>query len=268
MILRGPGVPQDEYRPGDVRVFDQLGRIGEEILPGYRYMVVWKDLYTVWGGELDWFYGARGVLTFSNELWTDFKYFERPAERSQYDSPQYRFDRLLLMGDAFVPWTPYDHPQYGPIEIGGFKKSYGRAEPGFLLQAEAHRNMAFVVYQTQQLPLVKVDSIATRSVGGGLTEVTAIVANKRIVPTHMQQDVENNISRPNWLSVSGGDVVAGFIVNNPLQNLATEQKHQPARINVANISGMSTVTVRWLVRGNGPFTVTVDSPKGGVHSRR
>ena len=47
MLLRGPGVPQDEYRPQDVQVFDQIGRIGEEILPGYRYMIVWKDLYIV-----------------------------------------------------------------------------------------------------------------------------------------------------------------------------------------------------------------------------
>ncbi len=264
MILRGPGVPQDEYRPQDVRVFDQLGRVGEQILPGYRYMVVWKDLYTVWGGELDWFYGARGILTFSNELWTPFKYFERPVEREQYDSPQYRFDRLLLFGEAFVPWKEYDHPQYGKIEIGGFKKNYGRTEPGFLLQAEAHRNMAFVVYQTHQLPRVKVDSIARRSVGGGLTEVTAIISNTRIAPTHTQQDVENNISRPDWITIEGGDVVAGFIINNTLQDIATEQQHEPARISVANIPGMSTVTVRWLVRGNGPFTVTVDSPKGGV----
>jgi hypothetical protein len=30
MLLRGPGVPQDEYRPQDVNVFDQIGRIGED----------------------------------------------------------------------------------------------------------------------------------------------------------------------------------------------------------------------------------------------
>ncbi|MEO8478859.1 MAG: M14 family metallopeptidase, partial [Gemmatimonadota bacterium] len=34
MILRGPGSPQDEYRPQDVRVFDELGKVGERILPG------------------------------------------------------------------------------------------------------------------------------------------------------------------------------------------------------------------------------------------
>ncbi len=268
MILRGPGVPQDEYRPADVRVYDQLGAVGEQILPGYRYMIVWKDLYTAWGGELDWIYGARGILTFSNELFTPFKYFEKPVEREAYDSPQYRFDRLLLMGEAFVPWTPFDHPQYGPVEIGGFKKNFGRVEPGFMIQAEAHRNMMFTLYQAGQMPLVRVDSVMTRAMGGGLTEVTAIIANKRLAPTHTQQDVENDISRPDWITLTGGDVVASAIVTNPLQNISTEQTHRPARVNVANIPGMGTVTVRWIVRGGGPFTVTADSPKGGVHSAR
>src|SRR5690606_14058648 len=118
MLLRGPGMQQDEYRPQDVQVFDQLGRVGEQILPGYRYMVVWRDLYTVWGGELDWFYGARGILTFSNELWTPFKYFERAPENTRYDQDIYKFDRLLLFGEAIVPWTKVQHPQFGEVEVG------------------------------------------------------------------------------------------------------------------------------------------------------
>src|SRR5690606_35477205 len=177
----------------------------------------------------------------------------------QYDNVQHRFDRLLLFGEAFVPWEEYDHPQYGKIEIGGFKKNFGRVEPGFLLQAEAHRNMAFVLYQTSQLPRVKVDSIWTRQVGGGLTEVNAIVVNTRIAPTHTQQDMENNISRPDWISLEGGEVVAGCIMSDPLQNIAAEQTHRPNRLNVPNIPGMGTVTARWLVRGKGTFTVIADS---------
>ena len=41
-------------------------------MPGYRYLTVYKDLYSVFGGELDWFYGSRGVYTFSNEIFTRF----------------------------------------------------------------------------------------------------------------------------------------------------------------------------------------------------
>jgi hypothetical protein len=283
MLLRGPGMQQDEYRPQDVQVFDQIGRVGERILPGYRYMVVWRDLYTVWGGELDWFYGARGILTFSNELWTPFKYFEQAPERgNRYDQLEYEFDRLLLFGEAFVPWTKVQHPQFGEVEVGGMKKQYGRAVPGFLLPGENHRNMAFTLFQASQMPLVQVDSIAVRSLGGGLSEVTAIIGNPKLAPTHTQQDVENRISRPNWISLEGGEVVAGFTVGGAgggfgggggffggggQPQIATEQRVNPTRINVANIPGQGSVTVRWVVRGAGPFTVVADSPKGGVARR-
>lgn len=269
MILRGPGSPQDAYRPQDVLVFDQLGRVGERILPGYRYIVVWKDLYIVWGGELDWFYGNRGIVTFSNELWTDFKYFEKSNDNTnRYARPDYEFDRLLLFGGAFVPWRPFKHPQYGEVEVGGFKKTFGRAEPGFLVQAEGHRNMAFSLFQMWQLPSVGVDSIAVRALGNGLTEVTAIISNARIVPTHTQQDVENKISRPDYVTLTGGAVITGYRVTNPLNGDAIEQVRNPTQLEVANIPGNSNLTVKWVVRGNGPFTVTVDSEKGGVASLR
>ncbi len=278
MLLRGPGVPQDEYRPQDVQVFDQIGRIGEEILPGYRYMIVWKDLYTVWGGELDWFYGARGVLTFSNELWTSFLYFYKAEEgggggfgdprNRRYQTTESRFNRLLLMGEAMVEWTEVDHPQYGKVEVGGMKKNFGRVEPGFMLQSDAHRNMMFTLFQTSQMPLVAVDSVTTKSLGGGLTEVTAVVVNRRIAPTHTQQDVENRISRPNHITLTGGRVVAGFVIDNPVSGDATEQEREPATIKVANIPGQGIVRMKWIVSGSGPFTVTADSEKGGVSSMR
>jgi hypothetical protein len=280
MLLRGPGVPQDEYRPQDVQVFDQLGRIGEEVLPGYRYMIVWKDLYTVWGGELDWFYGARGILTFSNELWTPFLYFYEQPQRGgggfgggnpqnrQYQTTESRFNRLLLMGEAMVEWTEVDHPQYGKVEVGGTKKNFGRVEPGFMLQSDGHRNMMFTLYQTSQMPLVEVDSVTTRSLGNGLTEVTAVVVNRKIAPTHTQQDLENRITRPNLVSLSGGRVISGFIIDNPLNGDATEQKLDPSRLRVANIPGQGIVRVKWIVQGNGPFTVTADSQKGGTSTLR
>jgi hypothetical protein len=280
MLLRGPGVPQDEYRPQDVQVYDVIGRAGEEILPGYRYMIVWKDLYIVWGGELDWFYGAKGILTFSNELFTPFLYFNRQeqgggggpgggnAQNRRYQTTQSRFDRLLLLGEATVEWTEVDHPQYGKVEVGGTKKNFGRVEPGFLLQSDGHRNMMFTLFQTMQMPLVKVDSVTTRSLGGGLTEVTAVVLNTRLAPTHTQQDVENSITRPDLITVTGGRVVAGFIIDNPLTGDATEQKRDPATIRVRNIPGNSAVRVKWIVQGAGPFTVTVDAVKGGVSSLR
>ncbi len=266
MILRGPGAPQDEYRPQDVAVFDELGRTGERILPGYRYMTVWKDLYIVWGGELDWFYGGRGIVTFSNELWTGFKLWERPdtntnpARNSAHD-----FNRLLLFGDAFSEWKPFKHPTLGDVEIGGFKKTWGRLEPGFLLQAEAHRNMAFTLYQAWEMPQVQVDSITSRSLGNGLTEVLATVSNIRLIPTHTQQDVENRITPPDVVTFTGAPVVASFRVTNATTGIGVEYVEHPDRIELNNIPGRGSITLKWIVRGNGPYTVKVESVKGGTH---
>jgi Zinc carboxypeptidase. len=123
-ILRGPGAHEDvgTYNAQDLEVYDAIGKKGEQLIPGYKYLVVYKDLYSVYGGELDWFYGGRGIFTYSNELWTPFQMFQKEATRSPRDDASFEFDRFLLFNDAWIDWHEYDHPQYGKIEIGGFKK--------------------------------------------------------------------------------------------------------------------------------------------------
>ncbi|MEJ7694587.1 M14 family metallopeptidase [Daejeonella sp.] len=268
MILRGPGALEDldTYNAQDVQVYDALGKKGEELIPGYKYLVVYKDLYSVFGGELDWFYGGRGIYTFSNELWTQFLLYNKPADRNS-QAEQYTFDRSLLFNDAFVEWKPFKHPQYGDIEIGGFKKSFGRLHPGFLLESDAHRNMSFSLYHAYHTPKLSVDDITEKDMGGGLKEVTAIIANKRLIPTHSNQDLKYKIEVPDLISLSGAKVIAGMIVNNPDLNITTEQKNDPENIKVANIPGNGTVTVRWIVQSTGKYTVSVNSKKGGIASR-
>ena len=271
MILRGPGPKDDQriYNRQDLQVYDFLGKLGEEMLPGYRYLVVYKDLYSVYGGELDWFYGGRGIFTFSNELWASFNYFRKPRkEGSGFFGRQkdvYKFDKLLLFGEGVVPWKPIQHPQYGAIEIGGLKKAWTRTAPSFMIEDMCHRNMAFTLYHAYHLPQVAIDSAWVQDMPGGLRQVDVIVKNERVVPTHSSQDVKNKITRPDYVRISGKDVqvVAAFIVDDPFMNLVREQKHNPGRIAVNNIPGMGAVQVRWLVSGKAPFAITLDSVKGG-----
>lgn len=268
MILRGPGALEDlnTYNAQDVQVYDALGKKGEELIPGYKYLVVYKDLYSVFGGELDWFYGGRGIYTFSNELWTQFLLFNKAPEGNS-QAAQYSFDRGLLFNDAFVDWKTFKHPQYGEIEIGGFKKSFGRVHPGFLLESDAHRNMSFTLYHAYHTPKLSIDEISEKDLGGGLKEITVIVANKRLIPTHSSQDLKYKIEVPDVISLSGAKIIAGMIVNNRDLNITTEQRNDPANIKVANIPGNGTATVRWIVQGAGSFTVKVDSKKGGEVSK-
>lgn len=274
-VLRGPGSETDEqyYGREDEMVYDFLGKKGEEIIPFYRYIITYKDMYNVYGGQLDWMFAGRGIFAFCNELWTNHLYYNRapePVDRSQWGTgskEQYQFDEYYLFGDAFVDWEPYNHPQYGEIEIGGSKKNFGRMHPGFLLESDAHRNAAFVIYHAHSTPKLSVPEIKVNELDGGIKEVTAIVKNERLIPTHSGHDVRNKIEVPDVISLNGGTVLAGMIVDNADLGIATEQKLDPANIRVPNIPGNGIVTVRWLVKGGSKFTVTVDSKKGGTASK-
>lgn len=270
MILRGPGAKEDVglYNRTDLRVYDQLGKQGAEMLPGYRYLVIYKDLYSVYGGEIDWFYGSKGIFSFSNELWTSFLMFNKDYRKEGKSSQPdyYKFDKYLLFEEAFVPWTTYEHPQYGEIEIGGFKRGYSRIDPTFILESDAHRNMAFTVYHADQMPKLEIQDVSTRELKKNLFEVTAVVVNKRVIPTHSAHDVKNKITRPDWISIRSAEkteVLAGMIVENVDFNVSKEQTYQPEKIRVPNIPGMGKVTVRWVVKGEGPYLIEVNSVKGG-----
>lgn len=267
MILRGPGASEDKdtYNRADVRVYDAIGKKGEQLIPGYRYLTVFEDLYSVFGGELDWFYGGRGIYTFSNEIFTSFAYYKnKERDRNQ----TYDFDKDLIFGDAFTNWKEYNHPTYGLIEIGGFKKNFGRATPGFLLEEECHRNMAFTLYHAWHMPKLSISDVTEKSIGNGLTEVTATIRNERLIPTHASQDLKYKIERPDYVMLSGANILASMIVDNDDFGVTTEQQTKtPEKIRVDNIPGDSYVKVRWIVKDKKKIKITVDSAKGGIVSR-
>lgn len=264
MILRGPSIKgggAEAYSMEDDAVISEIGRKGELMIPGYRLLTIWKDMYTVWGGELDWWHGAMGCFVFSNELWTPYLMF---GDSTNVD--QYEFDRLLLFEDAFIPWQKINHPVYGEIETGGFNKNFGRLHPGFLIESDAHRNAAFCIYNSYQSPKLEVNSVKVKKLQGGLSEVTATIRNIRLLPTHSATNIRYKIDPPDYISIEGGAVVAGMIVKNRDMNISVEQKKSPRRLEVSNIPGYGSVDVKWIVKGNGRYTVHVESTKGGIAS--
>ena len=66
---------------------------------------------------------------------------------------------------------------------------------------------------------------------------------------------------------NGADLVAaGFWSGSRYFEQPSDQELNPATVEVPSIGSQGVVYVRWLVRGRGPFTVTVDSVKGGMAS--
>jgi hypothetical protein len=131
--------------------------------------------------------------------------------------------------------------------------------------------MAFTLYHADQLPQVAVQSVATKPAGDGVVEVTAVVANTRMIPTHAAIDLKNKITSPDLVTIEGKNkdlkVVAGLLDETPFFLNAKPQKRHPEAIRVPNVPGMGAVYVRWLVRGEGPYTVSVRSVRGGSDRR-
>jgi hypothetical protein len=283
MILRGPGAESTgEYPMSDVRFYDELGQNGERILPFYRYIVIWSGLYTVHGGFIDWANDGLGIIAFSNELWSNDQYFSSPDLKEQQANPsspiapalsRYFFDKYLEFGQEYQPWKPFKHPQFGEVEVGGaWRKFQGRVPPRFMSEELCHRNMAFSLYQADEMPMIRMGETSVEKVGGDVYRVFVDITNPKVAPTIMAKAAQNNVVRPDLLTVDGKSVEvlsAGFIDNKevfkvrPSVTPLIDQKDLK-RILVRNgFPGKTTRTLVYLVRGSGALTVTYESVKGG-----
>ncbi len=264
MILRGPGHEGGAMKNADERLLEIIGQRGERILPYYRSIISWKDLYVTWGDEDTWLYGGRGILAFTNELWTRKNLYK--TDRYPSDEEEAEFVEHILLGDGFVAWEPYDHPTYGRIEIGGRKKEWGRVPPSFLLEEELHRNMAFTLYHAGTMPLLRIGDVGVEALGQKLFKVWVTIENQRLIPTRTAWDVEHHISPPDVVSIQGEHiqaVSAGRITDRFFKKVEAAES-RPERVELDSVGGMDAARVQFVVKGTGDFTITVDSAKGGL----
>lgn len=282
MILRGPGSAsrQAEYPAGDDRIAEEIGRIGAKMIPFYRNSVIYRDLYNVHGGFVNWTYEHLGIFSFTNELWNNDQLVAPPSPTTSkvpsrvfgdLSEAEWLFanDRLLF-GAQFIPWTPAKHPLYGDIEVGGFVKQSERIPPTFMIEELCHRNAAFVIHHADQMPRIVWDEVKVERIGPDAFSVTASVENTRSIPTISEQAARRGTGLPDTLSMDGK--TATIVGGGPLRDRDTGEvepvEQDPARLRLERgVGSGATVRVRWFVRGEGDVTVAYSSQKGGSLSR-
>lgn len=278
MILRPPGAAwYGEYPAPDVRVYDEIGETGERMLPYYNYYVVWQGLYATHGGSIDWTNDGLGIISYANELWNGGQYFNSPLLQNQQQNPnspisgqrsRFFFDDFLEYGDQYVEWAPFDHPEFGEVEMGGWKKLSGRVNPRFLSMELFHRNMAFTLYHADMMPMMSMGETSVERLDGDLYRVRVDIRNERLIPTVTVKAQQNRVVRPDIITVDGNvDVVAAGWVPNKHRPGPTQMIDQVEldRILVrSGAPGRTTRTLEYLVRGSGTMTVEYSSLKGGT----
>jgi hypothetical protein len=280
MILRPPGSAWDgDYQAADIRVYDQIGEAGERILPWFNYHITWQGLYTIHGGSTDWANDGHGMIAFLNELWANGQSFQSPLLTAQMEDnrtpisrglDRYFFDDFLVFGENFVEWAPFDHPEFGAVEMGGWNKYGSRVNPRFMSMEVFHRNMAFTLYHADQLPLMTMGETKVESLGGGMSKVWVDITNERVIPTITIRARETKAVRPDILSADGNVeiVSAGWVANKhrPGKTQLIDQKKLDRIIIRSGHTGMTTKTIEYLVRGSGNLEITYSTEHGGTVS--
>jgi hypothetical protein len=279
MYLRGPSFKAaGELPQGDVSVYNYLGKNIEKIVPGYKYLISWKDLYPTYGDFTDFTDNLVGSYSLVGELYqTETETFDGTMKRkeeegrqmfgesSEEDRQRLQFSDHVTQGELFSEWKSFKHPQYGDIEIGGWAKMSTRLPPPFMLQDLVHRNASTVIYAAQNTPHVIMDVFEVKKIGGDLWRIRMRLVNEGAMPSMTYLAVKNKLYPLDMITVSGRDakVVSGGKITNLYMDLVDYKEYKP-EIQFCQVPGSGKIEYQFLVSGKGSVDVKYESTKAGT----
>ena len=98
--------------------------------------------------------------------------------------------------DGFVPWTAFEHPEHGPVEIGGLAPGVTYDAPVEAVDALAERLAAFTLDVLAALPALAFEDVEVEARGAGAYVVSAALVNTGALPTAPQFAADAGTSRP------------------------------------------------------------------------
>ena len=284
VLLRPYGTkPDSDMIPEDLWAYEKIGAKGTE-LTGYPAVSVFHDFKyhpkeVITGVFDDWMYDHLGIFAWTTELWSPqrqagiegYKFIEWFREHPVEDDLKmiaWNDDKLDSLG--FAPWTAFEHPDLGPVEIGGWDYAYCfRNPPPHLLEAEIAPHADWLLWQALITPKLELLSAEAKPLGGDLYRVRLVVQNTGWLPTHVsKRALERKSVRPviaEILLPEGAALHSGKV--------REEMGQLEGRVGKA-ASGFSPVAdptddrahVDWVVHapGGGPVKLIARHPRAGV----
>ncbi|MCK5607642.1 carboxypeptidase, partial [Candidatus Pacearchaeota archaeon] len=213
----------------DFALYKAIGEIGEE-LTGYSFGSPGEHMNQrkpekkpyARGNTHDWWYEHWGMVSLGLELWDILgraglgNFRERGYLLAWTgDITEDHGLKLLawndkeLEGKGFIKWTPFNHPQLGPVEIGGWKHKYTWQNPSpHLLESEIDNDMMWSLKVASLLPLVKITDVKVIPLGERLYRIEAIIENTGFMPTYItQQAINMTLAKPVKTKIELGEDV-------------------------------------------------------------
>jgi murein tripeptide amidase MpaA len=281
-ILRPFSDKNDDAMPlDDVYTYKEIGERGKEIT-GYPHGSIY-DIFrynprdVMRGAFDDWAYDQHGVYAFTVELWDmigeagikDRKFIDWFRDHPEDDDLKLlAWNDEQLGGAGFVNWRPFEHPQLGTVEIGGWieRETFGNPPPQFLLKT-LEPNTEFVLAHARMLPRLALREVSAETQGRGVYRVRAVLANTGYLPTDTSRQArQRKAVRPIEVRLNlpeGAELIVG--------EAQQEIGQLEGRNNKRALWGASFPTdnlrkLEWVVRApaGGQLTVEARSQRAGL----
>ena len=259
------------YRLAEASVVDTDYRV-LKVYPDFTYdpdksiIGVWADCLSV----------TFGIPAYTLELWDPYKWagvtVDKPASFFAKPDPVI-IDKMLEKAAStnFHPWTVFEHPQLGPVEIGGIEylKTI-RNPPVELLQQECEQGFAVANSLRHSMPRLSF-AVKQESLGEDLHRIQVVVENLGFLSTtSSQRAVDVGLASGVILKLepaANQQIVEGI----PEQNLGRLEGW--GDLQVASAKHMiypslpttgHRASAMWIVKGSGECTLRWDGGRAGA----
>ncbi|MEN3340756.1 MAG: hypothetical protein V7644_160 [Actinomycetota bacterium] len=205
------GVPDDALPTEDLQTFLEIGAKATS-LTGYPAVSIYHGFkydpkQSITGGVHDWLYEQLGLVTWTTEFWSPPR--EAGVEVSNAiewlkghppddDLALIRWADENFPGRAYVEWYPFEHPQLGSVELGGWDRiGYWSNIPFERLEEHLEPHTEWAIWSALISPLLEIRSFEAEAVGGDAWRLRLVLQNSGWLPTSVtKKAVERKAVRP------------------------------------------------------------------------
>jgi hypothetical protein len=260
--------------PQDLAVFEFFGSKYTELINDQNVVPVFgrsgpPRYGAIWGVMIGWAYDHYGVFSWVPEMGSFAPFCDYDEDGNASEVERLRWNDTEMDGKIFVDWKPFDHPQLGEVEIGGWvskvydpdRGSYTNVmtTPGPVFEEFLDEHSAWNNWMASMSPLLRVTEVTAAPAESGFMKITAKVQNQGYLPTNVTgQAIRNQTAKTVKVSISleGAELVFG-----------------EETVDIGHLVGNRSLpeTVEWMIKSTGrgmpTVVVTAVSEKGGTHSR-
>ncbi len=285
VILRPYGGHADDHFPtADLVMYKTMGRRATEIT-GYETASVFHEFKydpktSITGCGDEWAYDYLGVFGWTTEFWSplraagiEHKYIEWYDEHPVADDlALLAWNDDVLDGAGFVDWYAFEHPQLGPVELGGWDTFRTWSNPpAALMEAEIAPHSTWAVAQALALPELAIHDVHTTLLADGAYLVRAVVKNIGWLPTNVtKKAIERKAVRPVEVTISVDESVE-LVSGRATIELTQLPGRARARTMMAAHDGVfdpstDRAFAEWVVRGprGATIEITASHSRAGV----